>query len=111
MGTLLRTIIWNTFRMQLFLILIPVAIIIAEGGCVLVAEEEIVEEISEEIAEEIEEIGEGSYNPGDVPPAIGRGGNIQVKGAVFMFHGCSCLGGLSHPQFQTIAIKVVGTLH
>ena len=35
--------------------------------------------------------------------------NIQENSAVFVFHGCSCLGGLLHPRFYTGVIKVPGT--
>ena len=46
--------------------------------------------------------------PGNVPPAIGRGGDIQVNSAVFMFDSCPCLGELSYPWFQTRFPKVAG---
>ena len=32
---------------------------------------------------------------------LGRGGDIQVNSAVFVFHGCLCLRGLSRLRFQT----------
>ena len=48
--------------------------------------------------------------PGNVSPAIGRGRDIQVNSAIFMFHGCLCLGGLLWPQIQTGISRLPGFL-
>ena len=38
-------------------------------------------------------------------PLVGDG-NIEENSAIFLFHCCSCLGGLLHPRFHTGVSKV-----
>ena len=56
--------------------------------------EEEVTSFSPGVATGTEALPISSGVPGDVPPAIGRGGDIQVNNAISVFLGCLCLRGL-----------------
>ena len=61
--------------------------------------EEGVTSVSPGVATGMEALPISSGVPEDVPPDIGRGGDIQVNNAVSVFLGCLCLGGLLRPQY------------